>query len=121
MIYEKDWFMRQITMAIQVIARLFFHRDTIEYEIEDMQNMSATDLLYKKLLDFLSQGKICEAEDYLYENYRTDNPSHLKLALDFYQRLNLLSDDELEEHNFSREEIEEGLQGILKLSNLQGL
>ena len=121
MIYEKDWFMRQITMAIAVIARLVFYRDTIEYEIEDMQNMSTTDLLYKQLLEFLGQGKICEAEDCLYENYCADNPSHLKLALDFYQRLNLLSDDELEKHNFSREEIEEGLQGILKLSNLQGL
>ena len=34
--------------------------------------------------------------------------------MDFYFRLNLLSDQELEEGNFSRQEIDEGLRDVME-------
>ena len=42
-----------------------------------------------------------------------DDPALLEAAVDFYFRLNLLSDQELEAGNFSRLEIEEGLHDVM--------
>lgn len=40
------------------------------------------------------------------------NKDHILLTLDFYDRLNGLSDEFLENNNFSRKEIEMGLKEI---------
>ncbi len=66
------------------------------------------------MIILLEQGKINEAENLLFENLDTDNKRYMELALDFYERLNNFEDDFLEENNFSREEIEEGLKEIFK-------
>lgn len=42
----------------------------------------------------------------------------MKIALDFYDRLNKLSDEELEIADFNREEIKTGIDDILKLYNI---
>jgi hypothetical protein len=42
----------------------------------------------------------------------------VKIALDFYDRLNKLSDGELEIADFSREEIKSGIDDVLKLYNI---
>jgi hypothetical protein len=45
----------------------------------------------------------------------------LAVACEFYQRLNALSDEALEEANFSREEINEGLVAVMKRYGLEAL
>src|SRR5512138_1963104 len=114
MYYEQDWVMRQIEMLAQFIARTVFHKDYIEYEIVDETNLSPSDLLYKKLASLIRGGKICEAEDLLFENLDTKNLEYLRLAVDFYQTVNDLSEAELEAYNFSRQEVREGLEEIME-------
>lgn len=43
----------------------------------------------------------------------------LELALAFYSRLNQFDDAYLEAHNYSRQEIEEGLHAVTKLFGIQ--
>jgi hypothetical protein len=112
MFYENDWVMRQINMLVQFAARVIFHKDTVEYDIEDESNLTDTDDLYLKIQKLLQEGKICEAEDLLFEN-QSDTEAYLTLALDFYQKLSKMSDEELEQHNFSRQEIYDGLKEVL--------
>ena len=90
MYFEKDWMMRQIGQVVEFVARLFFHRDKIEYEVIDENNLSETDLVYRRLVELLSQNEICDAEDYLFERYKAGDGAYLTLALDFYQRLNAM-------------------------------
>ena len=45
-------------------------------------------------------------------------PGKLKLALWFYTQLRALSDEALEKADFSREDIDEGLEGVLKMYNI---
>jgi hypothetical protein len=71
-------------------------------------------LLYGTIHRLISENKICEAENLLFEKLDTGDRNYLTLALDFYQTINRLSDEELEKQNFSRNEIQEGLQQILK-------
>ncbi len=118
MFYQKDWVMRQIQSMIQLIARFFFKKDIIKYEIIDETNITQTDLLHKELIGLLNSLRINEAENLLYERIRTNDLNHLAVALDFYRRLNELSDEQLEEASFSREEIKSGLEEISKMFGL---
>ena len=57
-------------------------------------------------------GKIDEAENRIYEMTENLNQSDLKIALLFYAHLNGKSDDFLEENNFSRDEVQQGLSAL---------
>ena len=118
MFYEKDWFMREIKFAVRAIALLIFHREDVAYEVEDETRLTATDMMYRELTSMLAAGRICDAEDYLFDNFLPGDRNHLRLALDFYQRLNELSDETLEAHNFSRAEIHEGFRDLMERSGL---
>jgi len=110
--YYKDWFMSQIRMAIQAIARLVFGSTDATYELRDESDRTATDMFHLRLCGLLNEHRIDEAETLLFDMIDADNRDHLLVALDFYRRLNDMDDDELEEGNFSREEIERGLNDI---------
>lgn len=112
MFFENDWIMRQINMLVQFVARVVFKKDTVSYDIEDEDHLTDTDELYQKIQALLKEGKICEAEDLLFDNY-TDSKEYLTLALDFYQTISKMTDDELEQHNFSRQEIYDGLKEVV--------
>ena len=118
MVYEKDWMMRQVKALVQSIARLVFHRDNAEYSVEDEARLTLTDSLHRELMALLAEGRVCEAEDSLFDQFQPGNPSHLRLALDFYQRLNLLTDAELEARSFSRDEVLGGLRDIMNRSGM---
>ena len=118
MFYEQDWVMKQIKLLVRFVARAVFKKDTAEYKELIEESLAGTDLLHKELLQFLSEGRICEAENFLFDNLDKSFQSHLALSLDFYERLNLLSDEELENGNFSREEIKDGLNNVLRLFGL---
>lgn len=112
MFFENDWIMRQINMLVQFIARVVFKKDTVSYEVEDEDHLTDTDELYQKIQALLKEVKICEAENLLFDNY-TDSKEYLTLALDFYQTISKMTDDELEQHNFSRQEIYDGLKEVV--------
>lgn len=118
MFFKQDWLMRQIEMLVEFVAAIVFHKQTITYEIKDESNLSEADLRYKNLKALTAEGKICEAENMLFDKLDTNDTEYLKLALDFYQNINKMSDEELEAHNFSREEINEGANEIMKKFNL---
>lgn len=118
MFYQKDWIMRQIENIIQLIARFFFKKYTVHYEIIDETNHTQTDLLYKELLELLNSLEINEAENLLYERIKANDRNYLMVAVDFYKRLNELSDEQLESADFSREEIRSGLEEISRMFGL---
>lgn len=113
--YRQDWLMRQIEMLVVAIARILFHKDSIDYRIEDEENMSQTDLLYNRLMKMIDKRELCEAENLLFELLDPNNKEHITLVVDFYQTINRLTDDELYSNNFPREEIDSGLRDALKI------
>lgn len=70
------------------------------------------DLFYQELCGLLSQGRINEAENRLYEELDPSDIRYLRIAIDFYLQLNERDDAYLEAHDFTRTEIEEGLEQI---------
>lgn len=112
MYFQQDWILRQIQMIVQFVAKSVFHKDSINYKINDEAKLSDTDILFIKLKDLVEEGKLCEAENMLFDNFKKDNKEYLRLALDFYQTINNMTDDELESYNFSRKEIHDGVNDI---------
>lgn len=111
--YQQDWDMLNVQIVCKYIARRILYKDKISYEISDERKPSPTDLLYMKIKGLIEERRICEAEDLLFENLDVNNIEHLEIALDCYQMINQLTEAELEASNFSRQEINDGLNEII--------
>lgn len=117
---EKDYMMRLIHEMVRTIAMLIFHKDQgTEEELIFLDGISQD--FYQRLCHLADEGKINEAENMLYESLeendwdREGNMEKLELALAFYDYLNSKDNDFLENHHYSREEIEDGIQSVMKL------
>jgi hypothetical protein len=108
-------------MMVDMVARIVFQKSTIAYELENTANPTQTDLLFAEINRLLSEKRFCEAEDRLLDLIDCHNRKHLELALDFYQKLNQFSDVELEQQNFPRQEINDGIRAVLDLFQLSNL
>ncbi|WMM23785.1 DUF6483 family protein [Tissierella sp. MB52-C2] len=117
--YHQDWIMRQITSFIDMIGKVLFKKDSFELNIHGESNSEKIHLLYERLINLINNLKVNEAEDLLFENIETNDLIYIKIAMDFYDKVNKLSDEELEEADFSREEIKLGLEDILRLYGIK--
>ena len=109
MVHE-DWLMRQVEMITRVLANLLFHKDQPAYVFPKRQEKTDADLLYTRLTERIAAGQINEAENLLFEHLDESDPTYLEVALDFYDRLNQMTNQQLDALGFSREEVEEGLR-----------
>lgn len=107
MIYQKDWLMRQIEQMVDAVTHLLLQTATTA-------TITQTTVLQQReeIEKLLRAGEICKAEDWLYESRNADDPRWLQLAVSFYSELNHCSDAYLTEHNFSREEVLDGLREV---------
>jgi hypothetical protein len=87
-------------------------QNVFNYEFSKEGEVSETDLLYLQLTSLVNDGRINEAENLLFEQIDTENKRYLELAIDFYSKLNDMSDKDLEKAGFTREEIDEGLKDV---------
>lgn len=67
---------------------------------------------YRNLKKQIDDGSVNEAENFLLDEIDTDDVEYLKLALMFYYTLNEKDSDFLEDHNFSKAEISDGLRYV---------
>lgn len=118
--FQDDWMMRQIEMMTRFVANVIFKRnDTdVHYEIignvDDSTTLTRTDLLFLKLQQMILEGRLCEAENELYDNMEYSD-KYIELSTDFYKRLNDMSDQQLIEGGFSRDEVYDGYIEIMSL------
>ena len=97
----EDWMMRQVEALARSIAYLVFQKEDAEI-----------DELYRTLLGKVNAGDIGGAEDLLYQRAEPEDRRYLELAVDFYSRLNDLSDEQLEQGGFARDEVQDGLRNL---------
>ena len=123
MYYHEDWLMRQIETMVSAIISVIFQTSPksedigTEIKISDTVDSGRRDMI----IAFLQAGKICEAENWLYENMNENDISWLYTAVYFYSEINKLSDEYLAAHDFSREEIESGLSEVCVLYGFEWL
>lgn len=116
--YHEDWLMRQIELMINMIAKLVFKRDNAKFDFYEEDYSEEIHKLHEKLTSLINRLKINEAEDILFEQADNNDLGYIKVAVDFYQRINELSDEELNKGDFTRKEIQLGIEDMLKLYNI---
>lgn len=120
--FENDYILKQIEMSTKFLAKLIFGKESPEYKLQydEIANAKPIDLLCLTLRRMIDEGEINEAENLLYENIeREARAEYLEIAIDFYDRLSKLSADRLDECNFSRAEIFEGLENVKRIYGIE--
>lgn len=108
----EDWMMRQVDALARSIAYLVFQKDSTDYVPGGTAEDAALDELHRRLLEKVNAGtsagrRICSLRRAIPGDRR-----YLELAVDFYARLNDLTDAQLEAAGFGRDELEEGLRDM---------
>ena len=117
--YEQDYIMRLIKEMVRAILKLLFNIDTESPSSELLKDAEEKQTL-DSLLDMIDEGRINEAENSLYDSIENLDKSGLEISLLFYSYLNDKSDEFLEEHDFNREEVKQGLEDITSRYGISG-
>lgn len=117
---KQDWFERQVEALGKALAGAIFGKEKLDelfekYEAVETQETLNEDILERILKNHIENGKLCDAENLLFDSLNEEaTPQKIIVGLNFYNKLNEFSEDYLNEHNFSKEEIKEGIEELKK-------
>lgn len=110
--FEEDYIMRQIHQILKVLVKVLFNVDseTISSSmIQDRETRETADYLLRKI----DSGNINQAENELSELTENRTMNNLLAGIVFYSYLNEKDDNYLENNDFSRDEVEDGMKQLL--------
>jgi len=102
----------------QFIASVIFKKKTTDYTIrrDADGNIDGLGDLCLQLHKMVDAGEICKAEDLLFQAIDKEQSTDcLELAVDFYGYLNTFEDKFLNDNDFSREEVAQGIEDIQRI------
>lgn len=115
---KQDWFERQVEALGKAIAGAIFGKEKLDelfekYEEVATQETLNEDILERMLKNHIENGKLCDAENLLFNSLNEEaTPQKIIVGLNFYNKLNEFDEKYLNEHNFSKEEIKEGIEEL---------
>lgn len=119
---ENDYILKMIKSALQGIAYILKGKKSIEENIDLKREnivLNEEELLELTIIHLLSECKINEAENILFESIKKNkSPKYLSLAFFFYNEINEWSNEKLSDCNFSRDEILNGLNDVKKIYDI---
>ena len=111
MFEEKDYYMRIVHELVRMLIRLVFNKD-IDRDGEEAVPLEVLEK-YIKLISMIDDGQINEAENLFLDGLEADSRAYFELTLMFYEKLNGKTDEFLEEHDYSREEVTDGIKYVV--------
>ena len=118
--FEQDYIMRQIQQILKVLIKVLFNIDNKSPSLNLIQNVEVKETV-GELLTKIDSGNINQAENEISKMTDTTTKDNLLAGLIFYSYLNEKDDDYLESHDFSREEVEDGLKNLLSKYGLDDI
>lgn len=118
--WEQDYIMRQIHQILKVLVKVLFNvsDDSLSLAlIQDVETKETVGDLLKKIDD----GNINKAENEISEMTDNTTKDNLLAGIIFYSYLNEKDDEYLESHDFSREEVEDGIKNLLSKYGLENM
>ena len=115
---------QQMQIMADSLGKTLFNKERLVHEVTDPYRNEAANDLDKRLMDLLADGKVNEAEDLLFQAVQNDehvDNDYLRVALDFYLKLDDYTDGYLESCQFSRVEAMDGWAAITKLFEIEEL
>lgn len=117
---EQDYIMRLIYEILRTVLKLVFNIDMEKKEVKIFAEKESEEI-YNELLYLIDNGQINEAENKLLTGLNPDDIQQFKMALMFYSYLNEKDIDFLEEHNYSKIEIIDGLKYVSKIYGYESI
>lgn len=113
----RDYLMEEAERLTKLIAAVVFQKH-LEEELGDQEYTISQDaMLLGDLRRMVLAGEINRAENHLFERLQQEPTSQTFSAAGiFYQELSALTDDELRQADFSRQEIMDGLQSVERIA-----
>lgn len=109
-----DYISEQTELLSRFLKTILFPKAS-QFSLEEYPFVSSAAELQAELIDLVRKKQFCQAEDLLFCAMEQDNGQEsLQVGVWFYHHLSLLEPEELEAHDFSMDEILEGLQEIEK-------
>jgi hypothetical protein len=119
---KEDYVTRMIKDMIKAIIMTILGKRELDYELpSENEKYTSNDFILKQILDLADDGKINEAENVLLTEFAFDDPIQLEIALTFYSHINEYEEDFLENHNYSRQEVSEGIEAVAQRYGYTGL
>ena len=109
MFFHEDWLMRQIEMLVAAILNAILSKRSRTNTVTEEENTKLS-----AIGELLDKNEICEAENLIFAlaDEKENDIELLNAAVKFYQTLNGKSEEFLNAHDFSHEEIKEGLEAL---------
>ena len=114
---EKDYIMRIIKEMVRVLFSLMLGKKYVAVEMERDNGYEVSGRKLAELLEMIDRGEINKAENLLLESLDYSDKNSIAAAAMFYQYLSEKAEEFLIEHDFSREEV---LDGIIRLMRQAG-
>jgi len=119
-IYIKSLWLYLETILTKELPEPEVYYDRINFLIKNLTTPETdTDLKLKIFEYYEFSGQYSKAEDVLFELMDSDTEGIKAKALKFYERLQLKTEEELVNGNFSREEVEESIEEIKSRYNTE--
>lgn len=117
--FEDEYIIRLIKSGVKTAVALFAGKDAVKSDI-DIENYNMTlsedELLEYMIKKYISEGKVNEAENILFEVIGVQKTKkNLETAIFFYKELSKWDEAKLLKCNFSKLEIEQGLKDVRNL------
>ena len=110
--YEKDWLMRQIRDLVRAAALIVFGKEWPEARLLEQEGAGASDDLARRLERLYERREYRQALDAL-SGGAAGQPEQLLAALEFCDRANRLTEEELAAGGISREDLLDAVQAVL--------
>ena len=113
---EKDYIMRIIKEMARVLFSLMLGKKYVAVEMERNNGYEASGKKLNELLGMIDRGEINRAENLLLESIDYSDKQSVAAAALFYQYLSEKEEGFLTEHDFSKEEVLDGMNRLLQKS-----
>ncbi len=114
---EKDYIMRIIKEMVRVLFSLMLGKEYTSVELPDENKYEVSGKALTEFERMVDDGFINEAENMLLENIDYTRKEEILAAISLYQYIGEKDDDFLAEHNYTKEEV---LDGIKRLAEKSG-
>ena len=109
---EKDYLMRIIKEVVRILFSLMFGKQYVSVEQEIRNKCEIAGQSPDDLFDMIDKGDINEAENILLTGIDYSNKNEVAAAALFYQHLSEKKEDFLSLHNYSKEEVLDGMKQL---------
>lgn len=113
MALKQDYILRMIEELINILIKTL--KDENKDKEEEINSFDVnSDELYLYLKELVDNKKINDAENYLFDKLNENNKKDFVSGMAFYKYLNEKDDEFLENCDYSREEVLEGMADLSK-------